>query len=130
MVADRYTRRQWTSESILRRERPDRRRSYQRGPRTANCEDNRDRTLTALGLVCGAHFYDLRGDRVAEDMILLTCYFTTSTPELPAVWCLEIREGILRPPPKIEGRYKDLVVVERPTSKQLPHLSQGRYSAW
>ena len=68
MVVDRYTRRQRPSESVSRRECPDLRRSYQRGPRAVNCENNDDRTLTALGLMYGDRSYDLRGDRVAEDI--------------------------------------------------------------
>ena len=95
----------------------------------ANYENSKDITLTVLGLGCGDRYYGLRGDGVAEDMILLTCCFDTSTPELPEVWCLENRKGAFRPPPKSEGPNKDLVVVARPTSKQLPHLSQGRYCA-
>ena len=94
-----------------------------------NCEDNKDRALTVLGLVYGDRFYGLRGDGVAEEIILLTCCFNTSAPELPASWCLENGKGIVRPPPKIEGLDKDFMVV-RPTSKQLPHLSQEIYSAW
>ena len=50
-----------------------------------------------LGLVCGNRSYDLWGDGVAEDMILLTCCFNTSAPELPALWCLENGKGIFRP---------------------------------
>ena len=95
-----------------------------------NCEDNKDRKLTALGLVCGDRSYDLRGDGVAEDMMLLTCCFNTSTPELPAVWCLENGKGVFRPPLKVKGLYKNLVVVMRSTPKPLYHLSQGRYCAW
>ena len=55
--------------------------------------------------------------------MLLTCCFNTSTPELPAVWCLESRKGVSRPPPRIEGPYEDLVVVMRITSK--PTISFG-----
>ena len=54
-----------------------------------NCNDNKEQTQTALGLARGDGFYDLRGDEVAEDMILLTCCFNTSAPEFPAVRCLE-----------------------------------------
>ena len=82
-----------------------------------NGEDNKDRTLPALGLVCGGRAYDLRGDGVAEDMILLTCCLNTSAPELPAVWCLENGKRVIRPPLRIEGPYKGLAVVVRPTSK-------------
>ena len=80
-------------------------------------ENSKDRTtVTAFGLVCGDRFHDLRGYRVAEDMILLTCCFNISAPELPAVWSLENGKGIGRPPPKKEGPYKDLIVVVRPMS--------------
>ena len=65
-----------------------------------------------------------------EDMMLLTCCFNTSTPELPAVWCLENGKGVFRPPLKIRRLYKNLVVVMRSTSKPLSHLSQGQYCAW
>ena len=86
MVADGYAQRQRPSESVSRRERPDRRRSYQRGQRAVSCDDNKDRTLTELELVRGDRSCDLRGDEVAEDMILLTCCFNMSVPELPAEW--------------------------------------------
>ena len=94
-----------------------------------NCEDNKYRTPTSLALVFGGRSYDLRGDEVAEDMILLTLCLNTSATELPALWYLENGKGIVRPPSKIEGPFKDLVVVVRPTSKQLPNLSQGRHFA-
>ena len=82
-----------------------------------NCENNKDKTVTALGLVCGDRSYDLQGDGVAEAMIILTCGFNAPAPELPAVWCLENGKGFFQPPPKIKGPYKDLVVVGKPTSK-------------
>ena len=119
-----------TSGSVSHRERLDRRRSHQLGPRAVNCKDNKDKTLMALGLVRGDRSYDLRGDGVAEDMMLLTCCFNTSTPELSAVWCLENGKGVFRSPLKIRRLYKTLVVVMRSTSKPLSHLSQGRYCAW
>ena len=81
-----------------------------------NCEDNKDGTLTVLGLVCGGRSYEVRGDGVAEDMILSTCCFNTSAPEVPAVWCLQSGKVVVRPPPKIEGSYNDLVVVGRRVS--------------
>ena len=95
-----------------------------------DCKDNKDIKLTALGLVRGDRSYDLRGDGVAEDMMLLTCCFNTSTPELPAVWCLENGKGVLWPSLKIRRFYKNLVVVMRSTSKPLYNLTQGRYCAW
>ena len=117
IVADRYARRQCPSESVSRQECPDRRRSYQREPRAENCGDNKDKTLTALRLVCGDSPYDLRGGGVAQDMTILTSCFNTSAPEVPAVWCLENGKGVFLHPSKIEGPYKDLAVVVRPTSK-------------
>ena len=63
-----------------------------------NGKDNKERKLTALGLVRGDRSYDLRGGGVAEDIILLTCCLNTSTPELPAVWCLESRKGVFGVP--------------------------------
>ena len=117
MVDDRYARRLCPSESVLRRECRDRRRSYQRRPRAENCEDRKERTLTALGLVCRDRSYDLRGDGVAEDMILLIPCCNTSAPELPAVWCLKNGKDVFLPPPKIKGPDQDLAVVVRPTSK-------------
>jgi hypothetical protein len=54
-----------------------------------NCDANKDRTLTALGLVYGDLSYDLRGDGVAEDIILVISCFNTFTSESPPVWCLE-----------------------------------------
>ena len=88
-----------------------------------NGKDNKKRKLTTLELVRGDRSYDLRGDGVAEDIILLTCCFNTSTPELPAVWCLENGKGVFRPPLKIKGLYKNFIVVMRFTSKPLFHLS-------
>ena len=83
-----------------------------------NCEeDNKDRTLTGLGLVCGDRSYDLRGDGIAEYMILFICCYNTSARELPAVWCLENEKGVFHPPPKIKSPSKDLAVVVRPTLK-------------